>query len=309
MVPMRCALLILMLFGCHRTPPEPASQPASAPAPQRITNGKAQAADLYIKGYNVLVDATAKHLVGAHNSSITLAEMGHLMPRFGVQHELMKPALRDAREAFHDAEAADADLASRIGVHADAMLATVEAITESFLHLSDYYDRAGFQVDNEAQKDSLALDFEEKEEGYVAARARLEKAIEVCNDELAIEELQRFEATRSYGYWVRRVDYDSKLLERALHADAAQFRAARAQFNVTVGQTQAFASGHYSVKTFAKLIPALATMGVSAERLEPLLANKGAQMNIEIVTFERAYGAVAKITARLYDMEVAGGLE
>lgn len=307
----RRALLCLTVAGCHSmvVADQPASQPASVPAPQRITSSKAQATDLYIKGYNGLVDATAKHLISAHSSALTLAEMAHLMPRFGVQHELMKPPLRDAREAFRSAQALDADLAARVGADADALLANVEATTESFHHLSDYYDRAGFQVDNEAQKETLASDFEDKEQAYVTARARLEKDIEACNDELALEELQRFEVTRSYGYWVRRVDYDGKLLERALRNDPAQFHAARAQFNATVAQTQTFANAHHAIKTFAKLLPALATMGVSAERLEVLLSQKGDKLNIEIVTFERAYGGVAKLTSRLYDMEAQGGLE
>ncbi len=305
------AALLVVLLGCHKTP-EPTPPPA---APGRVTTPKARAADLYIKGYNTLVIATAHHLIDAHNTSVTVAEMGKLLPHFGVQHALMKGPLREAHEAFDQAKAADPGLAATVGIQADALIAASEALTESFRHLIDYYDRAEFQVDNGAQKETLAKDFEDKEEAYRTARGAIEKSIATCNDELALDELKEFEAEHSYGYWVRRADIDAKMLSRAAaKREAAGFKKAQGTLAATTSAMQSFSTEHpKGPKTFGKLVVALQAMDTAAIRFGAVLdrnlpaPRKKELADAEALGLEQSYTSVARLAARLYEMESSGG--
>jgi hypothetical protein len=237
--------------GCKKIASLATNKAASA-ATEALGGGDAANASIgnYNKGFNLLIDDPQK-MIEEYFSKIPKdgPEQGKKYTLF-PRHNFAQTKIADIKKAFDEGEKAAPDDLKHLAPLAKVCTEDIEKVLETFKAAHLYYDAEDYKDDKGAKGKELHAAFVKAAETFEQNLQKFENALTVIEEKQMTEELKKYEADKSYGYWFRIYNQKANQLIKTKKKDT--YLAAFAELEQAHTGLTAFATGKSDLNTAYK---------------------------------------------------------
>jgi hypothetical protein len=223
-----------------------------------------------------------------------------------AKHDLAERDLGPIKEAFaQGARTAPASL-EHLAPLASACTTEVDRVIAAFKSAHDYWGSdpgKGDRPDKGKRGKLLHADFVAASDAYRASLKKFESALSALEDEQMGDELRKYEAAKSYGYWFR---CHNQHANKLLKADKAGYAAAFAEVERAHAGLVAFAGARPNAHAVFKTYRSQADQFLAgAQKLKAVHESSGAEAEAASAHNQLidAYNAMIEVTNSLRELE------
>jgi hypothetical protein len=301
--------------------------PLAACRDHSVTGKAAQAAmGGYAEGYNKLLEQV-NPILDRYRSSFPGGPSEEMLdgkpgrkPHLMTATSMASRAIDEAKKAFQQASDAAPPTMSGAASAADETIGAAERVLALYSEAEHYYDAENYKEDKLARGKKLHADFVAAAARYRAGIHKLAAALDSIEDAQATAQLEKYEADKSFGYWLRKYTMEAKRFVNAVQAadtleQLGGLAAAYKPLDELHAELGKFATSHgatgntpfSSYVSFADRLEAESRKLLRA--IKDATPDKGEPVGEAGSAVVQAYNNLVSTANSLYELEDAGGLK